>query len=81
MVVGGIVCKIKFNNNRMIQNLKYRLFTNWTFARVMYLSLGLLMIAMSWNNSQWWLTLFGAYYAAMGLLGFGCAGGSCVRKI
>ena len=51
--------------------------SGWTFRRVLYLGLGTLMIVQSIVNSMWIGVLFGAYFAAMGLFAFGCAGGQC----
>lgn len=49
----------------------------WSFRRVLYLGLGTLMIVQSIVNNMWIGVLFGAYFAAMGLFAFGCAGGQC----
>ena len=51
--------------------------SGWTFRRVLYLGLGTLLIVQSIVNSMWIGVLFGAYFAAMGLFAFGCAGGQC----
>ena len=57
--------------------MKERILTNWTFARVLYLLMGLFVIVQSAMSQQWLGILFGGYFAAMGLFAFGCASGNC----
>jgi hypothetical protein len=60
-----------------MRTLKYRVLSNWTFARVLYLSIGLAIVVDSIVSKQWLGILFGAYFASMGLFAFGCAAGNC----
>ena len=57
--------------------MKQRILTGWTFTRVLYLALGSMVVAESVAGQQWVGAAFGAYFAAMGLFAFGCAGGNC----
>jgi uncharacterized membrane protein YhaH (DUF805 family) len=54
-----------------------RLLTGWTMIRALYAIIGLWILAQSIVDQQWIVTLFGLYFASMGLFGFGCAGGTC----
>jgi hypothetical protein len=57
--------------------MKQRILTGWTFTRVLYLALGSMVVVESIAGQQWVGAAFGAYFAAMGLFAFGCAGGNC----
>lgn len=57
--------------------MKNRILTNWTFARVLYLVLGIVLIVQSVMSQQWFGVVFGGYISAMGLFAFGCAAGNC----
>lgn len=57
--------------------LKERLTTGWTFIRVLYLGMGILLIAQSIAEQRWLGLFIGGYFSAMGLFRFGCASGSC----
>ena len=57
--------------------MKERILTGWTLIRVFYLITGSYIIAQGLMEKQWFAMVFGAYFAAMGLFGFGCAGGNC----
>lgn len=54
-----------------------RITTNWTLIRVVYLLLGGIIAFQSGMQGEWLGMSFGIYFAAMGLFGFGCAGGAC----
>ncbi|NJY64328.1 hypothetical protein HC174_16440 [Salinimicrobium sp. CDJ15-81-2] len=54
-----------------------RIFNNWTWTRVAYLIIGMWVIIQSAFEGQWIGTVLGAWPAAMGLFGLGCAAGSC----
>jgi hypothetical protein len=56
-----------------------RITSGWTFIRVLYLVLGVFVIAQSIHDKQWVGLVLGAYVAAMGLFAFGCAAGNCYR--
>ncbi|MCB9250880.1 MAG: hypothetical protein H6605_00295 [Flavobacteriales bacterium] len=60
--------------------MKERLFKNWTWVRVFYLVIGLLLIAQSIYEQMWFGIFFGGYFASMGLFAFGCAGGACISN-
>ncbi len=57
--------------------MKQRVLTGWTFRRVLYVALGILLIAQSVEPPLWFGVLFGGYFASMGLFAFGCAAGNC----
>jgi len=57
--------------------MKYRILSNWTFTRVLYLGIGIAIIVQSVVNQQYFGAIFGGYFAAMGLFAFGCASGNC----
>ena len=50
---------------------------NWTWIRFAYLFIGVWMMVQSGIEGQWLGIALGAWPAAMGLFGVGCAGGSC----
>lgn len=60
-------------------NLKQRLLSKWTFSRTLYLVVGGLLLLHSAMDQEWLGVALGGYFASMGLLAFGCAGGQCVR--
>jgi len=49
----------------------------WTFTRALYLIAGIFFITNAFVEKQWAMSLFGFYFAAMGLFRFGCAAGAC----
>jgi hypothetical protein len=57
--------------------MKERILTNWTWTRVAFLLLGTFVIIQALAGQQWFVVLWGAYFASMGLFGFGCASGAC----
>lgn len=57
--------------------MKERILTNWTFSRVLFVVMGIMVIVQSVMSHQWFAVLFGAYFASMGLFAFGCASGNC----
>ncbi len=54
-----------------------RVSTGWTFARIIYLALGSILIMQSLIEREWWGVMIGGYFAGMGLFAFGCASGNC----
>ena len=60
--------------------MKQRFLNNWTFMRLIYLIMGILVIIQSAIISQWLGVVFGAYFASMGLFAFGCASGNCLGE-
>lgn len=57
--------------------MKTRLFTGWTWTRVLFFIMGILVLGQGIDADQWPGVALGAYIAAMGLFGWGCASGSC----
>jgi hypothetical protein len=57
--------------------MKDRLLKGWTFIRVFYLAMGLIIATHSAMNMEWMGAVLGAYFASMGLFSFGCASGQC----
>ena len=54
-----------------------RIMTGWTIPRGFYLVIGMIIFVQSIVQQEWLGITFGGYFAAMGLFGFGCAGGNC----
>ena len=54
--------------------------SDWSIRRALYLGLGIMMVVHSIIDSMWIGVFFGAYFAAMGLFGFGCANGQCTMQ-
>lgn len=50
---------------------------NWNVRRTIYVLVGIFIIVQSVMISQWFGLIFGGYFTAMGLFGFGCASGNC----
>jgi len=57
--------------------MKNRLLSGWNVRRVIYLVMGIMILVQAWQESQWMLSVFGGYFAAMGLFALGCAGSNC----
>ena len=57
--------------------MKERILTNWTFARVLYVIIGTMIVVQTAMSHQWIGVVFGGYFASMGLFAFGCASGNC----
>lgn len=60
-----------------MNTLKQRIISGWNWVRIVYLVMGLLVIVQSIAVKEWTGALLGAWFAAMGLFGLGCAAGSC----
>lgn len=60
--------------------MKERILTGWTIQRGLYVVIGGFMIVQSIMDRQWFAIVFGAYFAAMGIFAFGCAGGNCSTR-
>ncbi|WP_084625664.1 hypothetical protein [Salinimicrobium xinjiangense] len=54
-----------------------RIFSNWTWVRIVYLLIGVWVIVQSALEGQWIGVVIGAWPAVMGLFAFGCASGNC----
>lgn len=57
--------------------MKRRLTSGWTVIRVVYLLMGIAILAQSIYDQIWLGIGLGAYLTLMGALGFGCASGHC----
>ncbi len=57
--------------------MKERILTGWTFRRVLYLAVGIILVIQSIMDNDWLIALPGIYFASMGLFAFGCASGNC----
>lgn len=57
--------------------MKNRVLNNWSWSRLAYLIIGLLVVFQAADANQWWGIALGTYVIAMGLFGFGCAAGNC----
>jgi len=57
--------------------MKKRILTGWTFARILYLVIGTLLIIQSAMNKEWIGVFVGSYFTSMGLFSIGCASGNC----
>ncbi len=57
--------------------IKDRLLKRWTLGRIVYLVIGIAIIIQASVYDQWLGVILGIYMSAMGLFGFGCAGGNC----
>lgn len=57
--------------------MKERIFTGWTFQRVIFSILGIVILIQSIVDKQWFGIAFGIYLASMGLFAMGCTGGNC----
>lgn len=57
----------------MRASLKY----GWNTRRVIYTLIGAVIVIRFFLDKEWIGMLLGGYFFAMGLFGFGCAGGNC----
>lgn len=57
--------------------MKNRILYGWNPRRVLYSLGGIAIIVYAIIAKEWWGALPGGYFAAMGLLNFGCASGNC----
>ena len=54
-----------------------RIKTGWNFQRIFFFAIGTLVVVQSLMSKHYLEASLGLYFAAMGLLGFGCAAGNC----
>lgn len=57
----------------MLEKIK----TGWNFQRIFFFAIGTLVVVQSLMSKHYLEASLGLYFAAMGLLGFGCAAGNC----
>jgi hypothetical protein len=58
--------------------VRNNLLKNWNWTRVIYLSVGIVILVHTIIDNQLIGILGGAYISLMGVFGFGCAKGNCV---
>lgn len=62
--------------------MKYALFHNWNFIRLLRLLLGIIIIVQAIINKDWIFGLAGLFFAGMALFNQGCCGtGACYTPI
>lgn len=54
-----------------------RITSGWTVIRAIYVLAGIGIIVQGVMDKQWFVAVFGMYFASMGIFNFGCAGGAC----
>ena len=54
-----------------------RIKIGWNFQRIFFFAIGTLVVVQSLMSKHYLEASLGLYFAAMGLLGFGCAAGNC----
>lgn len=57
--------------------MKERLIKGWTFTRILYLIMGIIIVIQAALQQQWYGMVLGLYFLAMGLFSLGCASGAC----
>lgn len=57
--------------------MKNRITTGWTWTRGIFLLIGSWMIIQAALEGEWLGIVLGAWLAAMGVFGLGCASGNC----
>lgn len=58
-------------------SIKDRILKGWSLRRFLYLGMGIVVIGQAFLTQQYFLILFGVYFASMGIFNFGCASGAC----
>jgi hypothetical protein len=62
----------------LINNLKQRLMTGWTFMRIFRLALALIISFEAWNSSEVLFAVLGGFLAFQAMFNYGCCGsGGC----
>lgn len=57
--------------------MKDRILKGWNFRRVLYIAMGAFITGQAILTQQYFIVLFGLYFASMGVFNFGCASGVC----
>ncbi len=57
--------------------MKDRILKGWNFRRVLYIGMGAFITGQAILTQQYFIILFGLYFASMGIFNFGCASGVC----
>lgn len=58
--------------------MKSILLQNWSFRRILFLGIGLIIGIDSIQKMEWMGVIFGAYFIVMGIFQIGCAARNCV---
>lgn len=61
----------------MKNNFIQRLAGGWTFTRIFYLLIGVVLLVQALYDRDWTIAVFGIYCSAMGIFAIGCAAGNC----
>lgn len=57
--------------------MKDRILKGWNGRRLMYVGMGVFIVVQALLTKQYAASLFGVYFASMGIFNFGCASGVC----
>ena len=60
--------------------MKDKLLKGWNVRRAVYLIVGLIALGQAFYLEEYFLILFGAYFAIMAVLNIGCASGHCAYQ-
>jgi len=53
------------------------LFQNWTFMRILKISIGVIALASFPKHEEWLVVFVGLFFLLQGILNAGCDNGSC----
>lgn len=65
---------------KLMQKVKQLLFKGWSFSRILFLALGILILIESIEGEMWFGIVIGAAFLLMGLFRLGCANGNCYNS-
>lgn len=57
--------------------MKQRLLSGWNVSRILFTVIGVSMIGQAIYEKQYLGIFIGGYFTTMGVMGFGCASGTC----
>lgn len=57
--------------------MRNRILKGWNLRRVLYIAMGAFITGQAILTQQYFIVLFGLYFASMGIFNFGCASGVC----
>lgn len=60
----------------VLNNLRQRLITGWTFLRIVRLALSLIITVEAWNSSEMLFAILGGFLAFQAIFNYGCCGAS-----
>ncbi len=58
----------------VLNSLKQRLITGWTFLRIVRLGLALILTVEAWNNSEILFAILGSFLVFQTIFNYGCCG-------